>query len=633
MGNVSESNNIIFYKNDCAKSVNKLGSLYDMFNSNIFEMDWMIIYLDKREEFGIIDSLVNIMYSKFIHDSFFYLPQLCTLITYKTHTESIENYILDRCVNQMKFSLKVHWLFCSYLENATNKLAKKYEKLLQRIEETIDNGRRKKLNTLKQVSDQQLRSNSEIFKYSIDKELRLKYFEYCVEYYKNLKEMCEKLKEYPRENNKANNRNEALKLYISLFNNKILSTRKEIDIHYPSENTIAKNFYKGVILPFHDSGSTLDEHNSLIVRIIPDNAFCFSTKARVPVRLCVECIRVDECVAFENLFIKDLNSEYEKINSLQEIYDLLKKRENRSKSPEKRLSLKPSKTLDLEKLNHRRLSVKDQKLLNYEKLLFKKSLNEFLNDIKNETEIIEEENINNKDEDIIEVNPDIINPFGKKWSESFLEIKENSPYQNFKSYSIKNFIAKANDDLRQELMTMQLIKKFHEIFTKADIKLKLHPYEILITSSSSGLIEFLPNTNSIDGIKKKLPPNWNLNTFYRNFFQDSFEEAQKNFAESLAAYSLICYYIQIKDRHNGNMLIDMKGNIIHIDFGFVLGINPGNLNFENAPFKLTNEYIEILDGLYSTIFEYFKSLILRGMIEVKKSVDTFIKITEIMSKG
>ncbi|MGZ5218511.1 MAG: hypothetical protein ACXWC7_00480, partial [Chitinophagaceae bacterium] len=51
--------------------------------------------------------------------------------------------------------------------------------------------------------------------------------------------------------------------------------------------------------------------------------------------------------------------------------------------------------------------------------------------------------------------------------------------------------AKADDDLRQELMAMQMIKKFHEIFSKAEIPLKIRPYEILITSSSSGLIEFM----------------------------------------------------------------------------------------------------------------------------------------------
>lgn len=95
---------------------------------------------------------------------------------------------------------------------------------------------------------------------------------------------------------------------------------------------------------------------------------------------------------------------------------------------------------------------------------------------------------------------------------------------------------------------MQLIKRFDDIFKEADIPLKLRPYEILITSPSSGLIEFLPNTISLDSLKKNLPLKWNLDMFFRKFFTNNFEEAQKNFAESLAAYSLVSYLINIKDR-------------------------------------------------------------------------------------
>lgn len=47
-------------------------------------------------------------------------------------------------------------------------------------------------------------------------------------------------------------------------------------------------------------------------------------------------------------------------------------------------------------------------------------------------------------------------------------------------------------------------------------------------------------------------------------------------------------------RHNGNILVDSEGHIIHIDFGFVLANSPGNnLGFESSPFKLTTEFAEV----------------------------------------
>lgn len=103
----------------------------------------------------------------------------------------------------------------------------------------------------------------------------------------------------------------------------------------------------------------------------------------------------------------------------------------------------------------------------------------------------------------------------------------------------------------------------------------LRPYDIFITSSSSGMVEFIPDTVSVDSLKKKFPKKatgkpWSLRTFYERYFINNFEEAQKNFVESLAGYSLYNYIFNVKDRHNGNILIDARGRIVHIDFGFML---------------------------------------------------------------
>jgi hypothetical protein len=43
--------------------------------------------------------------------------------------------------------------------------------------------------------------------------------------------------------------------------------------------------------------------------------------------------------------------------------------------------------------------------------------------------------------------------------------------------------------------------------------------------------------------------------------------------------------------------------------------------------------MEIMDGEDSPYFHYFKSLFLRGIIELRRHVDNFVKIIEIMSRS
>ena len=80
-------------------------------------------------------------------------------------------------------------------------------------------------------------------------------------------------------------------------------------------------------------------------------------------------------------------------------------------------------------------------------------------------------------------------------------------------------------------------------------------------------------------------------------------------------------------------MIDMRGRIIHIDFGFILGISPGNVGFETAPFKMTKEYVNLLDGINSDTYNYFISLLTKGFTELRKYFDSFVKIIEVMLKS
>ncbi|EDX07017.1 GD25715 [Drosophila simulans] len=218
------------------------------------------------------------------------------------------------------------------------------------------------------------------------------------------------------------------------------------------------------------------------------------------------------------------------------------------------------------------------------------------------------------------------------WHEKEKLIRESSPYGHLSNWRLLSAIVKCGDDLRQELMATQLLQMFKIIWQEEQVDLWVRPYKIVCLSNDSGLIEPILNTVSLHQIKK------NSNKSLKEYFIDeygspngeSFRRAQKNFVQSCAAYCLISYLLQVKDRHNGNILFHSDGHIIHIDFGFILSISPKNLGFEQSPFKLTPEFVEVMGGTGSEHWREFNKLLLVGMMSARKHMDRIINFVEIM---
>ena len=204
-------------------------------------------------------------------------------------------------------------------------------------------------------------------------------------------------------------------------------------------------------------------------------------------------------------------------------------------------------------------------------------------------------------------------------------------------------IFKVNDDVRNDQLCLQVIELMREILSKTGLKIYLRPYKVIsnITHTDegdqlSGIIECIPNCKSRDEIGKEGTESL-YNYFIEKFgpeLSNSFIEAKKNFISSLAGYAVASYMLQIKDRHNGNILIDEHGHIIHIDFGFILSISPGgNMRFERPGFKLTKEMIDIIGKSDPESFEFFKSLVIRGYLAIREHAYSFISIVEKMENS
>lgn len=91
---------------------------------------------------------------------------------------------------------------------------------------------------------------------------------------------------------------------------------------------------------------------------------------------------------------------------------------------------------------------------------------------------------------------------------------------------------------------------FKQIWDEENIDLWVRPYQIVCLSNDSGLIEPILNTVSLHQIKKN--SNQSLREYFMDEFggenTDNFKSAQRNFTQSCAAYCLISYLLQVKDR-------------------------------------------------------------------------------------
>ncbi|SCU95377.1 LAMI_0F02234g1_1 [Lachancea mirantina] len=238
---------------------------------------------------------------------------------------------------------------------------------------------------------------------------------------------------------------------------------------------------------------------------------------------------------------------------------------------------------------------------------------------------------------------------GEDWAAKKERIKKTSEYGHMENWDLCSVIAKSGDDLRQEAFACQMIQAMANIWAKENVGVWVKKMKILITSANTGLVETITNAISIHSIKKSLTTKMvqegvldekgriaTLTDHFLRAYGDpqsfKYKRAQDNFGASLAAYSIICYILQVKDRHNGNIMIDNEGHVVHIDFGFMLSNSPGSVGFESAPFKLTYEYVDLLGGIEGEPFKKYVSLTKDAFKVVRKYADQLVSMCEIMQK-
>ena len=217
-------------------------------------------------------------------------------------------------------------------------------------------------------------------------------------------------------------------------------------------------------------------------------------------------------------------------------------------------------------------------------------------------------------------------------SNASVEISEEAQMVKTKYDVWQSAIFKVGDDCRQDVLALQIIAMFKNIFNSIGLNLYLFPYRVTATAPGCGVIDVVPNATSRDEMgRAKIN---DLVSYFVNKYGGtetvSLQRARMNFIQSMAAYSVASYILQIKDRHNGNIMFDAEGHIVHVDFGFLFDIGPGGVKFEPNSFKLNHEMVALMGGRDSQGYRLFSELTVKAFLAIRPHADQLIDACHLM---
>ncbi|KAM7421797.1 hypothetical protein PAMA_010039 [Pampus argenteus] len=202
-------------------------------------------------------------------------------------------------------------------------------------------------------------------------------------------------------------------------------------------------------------------------------------------------------------------------------------------------------------------------------------------------------------------------------------------------------IFKSGDDLRQDMLTLQIIRIMNKIWIQEGLDMRMVIFKCFSTGRGRGMVEMIPQADTLRKIqvehgvtgsfKDRPLADWLQK---HNPTDEQYDKAVENFIYSCAGCCVATYILGICDRHNDNIMLKTSGHMFHIDFGKFLGHAQmfGNIKRDRAPFVFTSDMAYVINGgdKPSSRFHDFVDLCCEAYNLIRKHTHLFLNLLGLM---